>query len=631
MSARSGEAGRSDEPEGHDRDAPDLPNAPAAAGGTIIWASEVGEGHRFRRVDRDEPLPAPLPVDLFADSFGIAELDAVRDRVRQGLDLDRDLEDDAYLLHNLRSYKAASECGQYIAANISLLKGKRNPRIVYPASARDLSILGLAEQLLEHSDVDEVNLVLTEAYAGEGETGHVKMFEEFLRKYAGIRGDEFSVVEDVFQEGSVPSNFVLTVKGKQINIELKNHKKDDPLASEEELGDCDIIFFHDLDGAYEKISTLRKILTTVHRGMKARSAGEECRVPLLIVDDLPRDIWKWFGNVTFKTGSAYGHRGPRALTAAPGKSAIEVGGPFQRGLIVQPHATILGLSQEAFLRYLSFAFYAYLTTYEPESYEDRARNTLAEKTGFYDMGGSWDGAEDIKAFTEIVDLPQDVLSNERLQTMILPFLRRMERLMTSKLEHDRRPLAYPWPEREDGSVGAKPPLSKRLRDAYEKRRAAAADAIGQLEILLLDFIGPNAGVRSLKNRLQIPLTGNLSFQFANYPKVLLELLDDETFVLFLRTLIIGIVGVIDPSVQDKNPSIFPPKVMSGIACVNSALKRRGMDTLNDKIKEILLMAYFAHRRKKLEKEIHLFDEAPGLMAALNATRQAVREHLKGKA
>lgn len=615
----------SDEKLGHDEGAPDIRLKPPTRL-EVVWRSD-GERSPFVSVEEGSEPMSPLPEHLFEDPFGVKTLDGLRDSVKAGLALAGTIEEDAYLLHNLRSYRAASECGQHIAENLPLLGGKRFPRLVYPASARDLSVLGLAEQLLEHAEIDGVNIVLTEAYEEQNRESHTKRFLQFLKRYAEIRGEEFAVTE------TDQYNFVLTVKGKPVEIELKIHEKDDPVASEEELGKADIVFFHDLDGAYERAGTLRKILTTVQLGMKARSAGagvgSGCRVPLLVVDDLPRDIWKWFGNVDFKSTAAYGHRGPRALTADPDRNSVEFGGSFQRGLVVKVHPELLGLSEEAFLRYLSFAFYAYLVSQEPESYGEHARQSLAEKTELNRMSASVDGADDMKAFAEIAELPQEVLSNKRLASMILPFLRRMEHLMTARLEESQQPLAYPWLDREDGSAKTRPPLSKRLRDAYEQRHAAVRGAIQQAEILLLDFLGANTAVRNLKHHFQLRLTDTVGFTIPNWPKSLLELLDDEIFVLFLRTLLTGIHGVIDPSVQDKNPPIFPPAVIGGLANINTALQKRGMGTLDDKIKEILLMAHFAHRRKKLEKEIHLFDEAPGLMAALNAAKQAFRERLKG--
>lgn len=582
---------------GHDSDAPDLPDSSSSEPDVIL-----GPNRFFESVDPEEPAPAPLPENLFAGSFGINELDEIRDRVKAGLNPASDIEHDAYLLHNLRSYTAAHECGRYITDNIALLQGKRNPRIVYPASARDLSILGLAEQLLTHIDVDEVYLILTEAYEEKAAENHTINFGKFLYRYAEIRGEGFEVTEDV---GNIPPHFVLAVKGKRINIELRNHDKEAPLASKEELGECDVLFFHDLDGAYEHINTLVNILRTVQQGAKDR------RIPLLIVDDLPKDIWNWFGNVVFRTNGAYGHRGPRSLTADPAKRSIEVGASFQRGLVVQPHAAILELSEEAFLRYLSFAFYAYFVSREPESYEEWNKKSLADKTCLNFIASSSDGADDIKAFAEIAELPQEILSNGRLETMILPFLRKMERVITSRLED--KPFSFPWLDRKK----EKPPLSKKLNDAYEQRRAAIRSAIKQLEILCLDFILPNIQIRGFKNLFRLPFNR----AFPNYPKALLELLDDETFVLFLRTLVVGMRGIIDPSVQDKNPPIFPDSVMNGLTSINAALKKRHIGTLNDKIKEILLMTYFASRKKHLDREIRLFgEEAPNIMKALAAAK-----------
>ena len=71
------------------------------------------------------------------------------------------------------------------------------PRIVYPASGRDLSWLAMADELLEADDIESINIVCTDQSDEERLPAkeHIERVQRYLKKYAALRGGDFELEE----------------------------------------------------------------------------------------------------------------------------------------------------------------------------------------------------------------------------------------------------------------------------------------------------------------------------------------------------------------------------------------------------------------------------------------------------
>lgn len=546
------------------------------------------------RSDIDSPERWNPPKELLDQPLGVETLDAIREDVRQKLTACKDIEPEAKLMHGLRSFSACREIGDFLCEHPDLLEGNRNPRFAYPGSGRDFSFLGIAEQLLQRNDIDSVYFRCIERNASRDEhelpdAKRLNETHELLELYAQARGNGFVL------EKKGENTYVLTVNGKPITIEIVFHEiscEDEELTEGEELNGIDALFFHDLGGNYTVPSRLKPILRTIQAAYCVRG-----KAPLVIVDDAINKFWEYFGDVLLRTQNAYGHRGPRSLSAGYKSPACEFGKAFQRGAVLRPDANTMALSEMALNRLAAIACYI-----ESPSAERRQAD-LSRSGGFIEA--------ELEGLLEIVRLEH--LSPEQLREITLAFIKCLDVWSSDSDMQDMQSLN---------------PIADMPRTELLKAFA------GQARDLLIDHVAVNTMMHHADNYLNgvfesLARADNYAVRLIKIirmaVKAVLATADDEAFYLFLATLIHGGRTAIGPTEKTMESLFFRPDMIKTAQEIQKTLEQRGGNlpfSFTEEAKGAMMKGYMTKKRDRLARDLDLYKkEGPRLMWRMRNIKQ----------
>ena len=292
-------------------------------------------------------------------------------------------------------------------------------------------------------------------------------------------------------------NYVLKINEKPVFIKYNLHENmESRIAAPEEIGNPDILFFHDVDGANHKICSVRAIIETIAFAIQNGKPP-----PFVVADNAPQDIWELFAEknkTLFETKSCFGHRAPRSLTHVA-DAKYEIGEGYQNGVVFKPNVEMFQalkqLPPEAYELFLRLVFYHFM--HQQNCHESDLNPALREKdekymeqlaadAGLFAKLKEFEGlyettnpAKDLEVFERIARCPQ--IPTDMLEAILKPALRRLERKILSGKS------ASPPEHKLDG--GNKESMG---------RVAAVRAAVNEVVHLLADFVGVNIQMRAIK-------------------------------------------------------------------------------------------------------------------------------------